>query len=525
MKQLSFFILALICLNLCVLITSNRYTEFEAPQIIHNNKIKNQGKDNSNNDIIDVLTEDDHSFDAEKILNWVSQVQNKDLKSMEKDELNHNLEGIKLASSKIQKYLLKTSAQIEASINSIDLLVHEINIIDKRISEHKPDYKKDLEKIGNESDSLMKALEKEKDTVSRILNNLKKDNEDAEIISEKTEKAKRKVEFSDLFSEVKEKINNQLVSFMKLKYFDDAHKQFMKEAEETLLKNFEAYKKYDSEKIASDLILRHWSNSLKLQEIANREIITESFNDKEEKHELKNKNENSNKDVKEVTSNKENDVNNNVQAKIDLQTKSEELKTKKSIEKEFKKSSNTQILGEINLPSRKDEEIDNEDEEEEEEEEDEEGEDEEEADSGKETEKETEKKSEKEKEKKSQIKIQTEKENKKLQEQPKARLNIDVGKVQAKKKEKKVLEKENKKAVDDEDDEEDEQDDDENEEEYEEEEEREELKNKINKKDVESEFDKEYFDKNNKESREPNFIEKKRKSYLKKRKNRYHHKK
>ena len=276
MKQLSLFLVFIISLNSIDLISSNRYREYEAPRIVHVSSPQEKEAEQNKLDL-DTLNREDTLFSAEKILKWIEEVDKKDFAKMKKEEIHHSLEGIKRASSQIQSYLKRISAQIEASINTIDLKVNEISIIDQKISQLKPAYKKELEKVSKESGSLLTALNKEKTAVEQVLKKLRKESTDISEISNRSDDVDKKIELLDLSKNVKDRINEKLISFMSLKNFEKAHKKFMTVVESELEKNFEAYKKYTDDKIAADLIVKNWSETLKKVE-NEEEVVVESIN-------------------------------------------------------------------------------------------------------------------------------------------------------------------------------------------------------------------------------------------------------
>lgn len=289
MKQLSAFVIFIVCLNAIDQISGNRYREYEAPRIIHTSSPQEQVQKQNSKDL-ELLNEVDNQFSSEKILKWIEEVSKKDIKQMKKEEIHHNLEGIKRASSQIQNYLKRVSSQIEASINTIDLKVNEINIVDEKISKLKPAYKEELDKISKESGSLLNALGKEKTAVDEVLKKLRKENENSSNLGNKSDDVEKKIELLDLSKTVKEKINEKLVSFMSLKNFEKVHKKFMTVVEKEMEKNFAAYKKYPEDKIAADLIVKNWSDLLKQAE-KEEVVVVESINTKPNVVEAKNEKE------------------------------------------------------------------------------------------------------------------------------------------------------------------------------------------------------------------------------------------
>lgn len=269
MKQLSIFVVVLLCFNNIVHITNTRAKEFEAPQIIHRNYKEINNDINDTKSLISSISEEDGDLNQEKMIDWINKIE-EETKSDQKTELTklqYNLEGIKYAASKIQKYLLKSSKQIEASINAIDLKVNEINMIDEKISSIKPNYKKQLEKISNESGSLMKALKKEKKTVEGILAKIKSENKYLNKVSRKSDDLEKKMKLNESLQKISKYINTKLAAFMNLDNFEDSRKKFLQEINNELEDNYSSYfsnanTEEDYESISNKLLNKYWRQIL-----------------------------------------------------------------------------------------------------------------------------------------------------------------------------------------------------------------------------------------------------------------------
>lgn len=306
MKQLSIFIIILflnIMVHKCSLLKS---TEYETPQIIKRGNDSSQVPKESDKEKLNKLKskilEQEENFNPEKLLKWIANVEKLDIINMTKEELSHNIEGVRLASNKVKNYLAHTTRVIESSINLIDLKVNEIETIDKKISALKPSYKVELEKIKVESGSLPKALENEKQAVKKILEKINEQSNSFNKLNEKTKKIHSKINKLEVVKSVKDSVNRKLVPFMKLDYFEQAHKKINNIVEKRLK---ELFKKdgsvvLNADKLSNDILESSWKDILEKEEYNfKNKVESNKQEDKAEEEKVVRRNENEEKKVDE----------------------------------------------------------------------------------------------------------------------------------------------------------------------------------------------------------------------------------
>jgi hypothetical protein len=285
MKQLSIFLVFILFLNTFALISTNKNEEYEIPQIIK--KAKTQDLNIRNERSFKRLSSEEdnemkkyenieEAFNPEKILNWINDVQRKDISAMKKEEVNHILDGIKTASVKIQNYLSHSSRVIGANINMIELKVDEIDKIDLKVSSLKPEYKNELERINSGSGSLVNALNNEKNAIKKVLLKLRSRKSDLKKTANRTTSVAKKLQKFDYAGQVKDKIDSLLVPFIKFDNFENSRKKLM-----TIVDTDMSTMNFDKELsaegasvLAKRIIEDNWKN-----------IITEKVELKEEKKE------------------------------------------------------------------------------------------------------------------------------------------------------------------------------------------------------------------------------------------------
>jgi len=288
MKQLAIFLVFILFLNTFVLISTSQNEEYEIPQIIKKAKIQdlNINKERSFRKLTAQEDEEmkkyekiEDEFNPEKILNWINNVQKKDITNMKKEEVNHILDGIKVASSKIQNYLTHSSRVIGANINMIELKVDEIDKIDTKISSLKPDYKNELERINNGSGTLINALQNEKAAIKKVLTKLKTKKSDLKKTANRTTSVAKKIQKINSTRQVKDKIDTLLVPFIKFENFENSRKKLMTVVDTTMSSmnvDKELSEDNDVSKLARKIIEDNWKN-----------IIEEKVELKEEKEKEK----------------------------------------------------------------------------------------------------------------------------------------------------------------------------------------------------------------------------------------------
>lgn len=273
MKQLSIFLVFILFLNTFALISTNQNGEYEIPQIIKKAKtqdmnIKNQRSfyrlTNVSSSEMKKFESIEEAFNPEKILNWINDVQKKDISTMKKEEVNHVLDGIKTASEKIQNYLTHSSRVIGANINMIELKVDEIDKIDQKVSSLKPDYKNELERLNSGSGSLVNALKNEKNAIKKVLSKLRSRKSDLKTTANRTTSVAKKLLKVDYAGQVKDKIDTLLVPFIKFDNFENSRKKLMKVVDTNMTSmNFDKELTADGvSTLAKKIIEDNWKNIL-----------------------------------------------------------------------------------------------------------------------------------------------------------------------------------------------------------------------------------------------------------------------
>jgi hypothetical protein len=235
------------------------------------------------------------NFNMENMNKWLDFLEKEDAKAMSNSVLFSNLANIRIMAGNIQTYIQETCQRIDAIMNLIDLKVKEIGEIDKRLLSLRPNYRNTIERVADNSQNLLQALEKEKKIVKKVMKKLKSSGLKLESTSKKTEVVENDHKSYAAIKIIKNGINSKLSSFMSLKYFPAAHKNFMKIVDDKfgLLTEKDLS---DLGSVASQLIKEHWKDILvkesqrKQKKIVSelkaekklKEVITEEANEEAE---------------------------------------------------------------------------------------------------------------------------------------------------------------------------------------------------------------------------------------------------
>lgn len=231
MKQMSFFLIVLISLNLLSILNANK--EYEIPQIIRR-EIVPEIPESETTDLYSFFEHREDGFSIEKILQWIDKISSKDFSSLTPILTQNILDGIKTAVAKVDKYLEHEEQIILQNINLIDFKVNEVTLIDDKLDKVSNQTDSKLSPFKKDAEILTKALEKRLKKVTAILDELHENRNEFSKILDRAHKVESKaiaIEFIEQVmpivaatSDMPQNLNKELSQDIVIKHFNEIKK-------------------------------------------------------------------------------------------------------------------------------------------------------------------------------------------------------------------------------------------------------------------------------------------------------------